>query len=686
MAESTLEDDQEIAENIQNRIFYEETTHDRVVTLLRTYKGQGFGYLNACTELAHVFVRMLERYSKQNLDLQVRSRRRAQRKKKKKKQATEARKDDDEPGLEDNAVNSEEEEVAEAQRRTTERKFDFTRFSSRFLQQGCVDTFVALTRYYSDLTPEQLKRAHRYFYRLVFKMELGIFLYRADILLLFNNMIKGPNSLNKDLPIFKDWEELIRQIFKRVVKKTQDRPELVVEILFSKIPATTFYLENGYEREISVKTPRAPAELEMKPGLTKNEEIGIVVAILLNQGKSDDVKWITDVMQSAATDRKAWEDSEAARKEVSGESNEAETSSSIGAEAIGGFRTYYFIWHRLTIDVVIKPGSDERRTALYKDNKLRLLLKVLGLLRLVDEANDVDSLWCIPSKMTSIEILEKIDSIQKAEFDPPSYEEQGKALEDFVQRTSVHQPKVNEDGMEVDSDSLGDEELFFPAGGPTSRKGDALEELKSKRRRRRKSTGEIDDEERERRAEARRKADAEKNRRIKSELYVHDSDDETDEERDRDFFAKEEKRRLAAGSKIKKALMTGQSVEDISNKRKLDEDTKLTRKRRRGKAELSDEDEATPLYGDSSRSSSIEPRTIQVDSSDDEGTDTPLSSQQQNLLQKEHDDVESSDSAGSISKKMARNAVLSDDDDDFPVAKPVRRAVRAGFVIESDSE
>src|SRR5882672_2887429 len=59
MSESALEDDQEIAENIQNRIFYEESTHDRIITILRSYKDQGFGYLDACTELSHVFLRML---------------------------------------------------------------------------------------------------------------------------------------------------------------------------------------------------------------------------------------------------------------------------------------------------------------------------------------------------------------------------------------------------------------------------------------------------------------------------------------------------------------------------------------------------------------------------------------------------------------------------------------------------
>ena len=53
MEESQDEDDQEIAENIQNRLFYEEATHDRILGLLRNYKDQGRGYLDAFREVIH---------------------------------------------------------------------------------------------------------------------------------------------------------------------------------------------------------------------------------------------------------------------------------------------------------------------------------------------------------------------------------------------------------------------------------------------------------------------------------------------------------------------------------------------------------------------------------------------------------------------------------------------------------
>ena len=321
MADSPLEDDLDIAENIQNRIFYEETTHDRIIQILRSYKDQGFGYLDACTEVAHVFLRMLERYSKQNVDLQIRSRRRARRKRK--AEGTEG---------DGNAADEEEEDLNEAHRTVSERRFDFTRFAAKFTTQPCINTFVALTRFYTDLSSEQLKRAHRYFHRVAFKMESGIILFRVDILHLFYKMVKGPGGLDPDSPSFKEWEELNRHLFRAAIKKINDRPALIVEMLFSKIPATMFYLEHGYDRELPTRTPRAPAELEVKGGMDIAQQIGVAVSILIDQQKSDALAWIEGVLESAGEERKAWEDAGQSRK-AAGELARASTDAPNPEEA-----------------------------------------------------------------------------------------------------------------------------------------------------------------------------------------------------------------------------------------------------------------------------------------------------------------------------------------------------------------
>ena len=317
MAESPVDEDQEIAENIQNRIFYEETTHDRIIAILRAFKDQGFGYLDSSTELAHVFLRMLERYSRENMDLQIRSRRRAR----KTKKAAARQRGVSADGDADNE--SEMEDVAEAERVSKERKFDFTRFSAKFMTQGCIDTFVAFTKYYNDLNAEQLKRAHRFFYRVAFKQELSVMLFRLDIVNMFHRMIKGPQGLDSTLPMFREWEELVRQLLKRLVKKLSQRPELVVELLFSKIRSSVFFLEYGYEEQTIASKPRAPAILEIRGTMTKEEQIGVVVAVLYDD-KIELVDWVAKAIWDAASERQSWEAEAAARRAEAGDGDPPE--------------------------------------------------------------------------------------------------------------------------------------------------------------------------------------------------------------------------------------------------------------------------------------------------------------------------------------------------------------------------
>lgn len=306
MSESPLEEDQEIAENVLNRIFYEETTHERVATITRTYKDQGFGYLDSTTELAHNYLRILEQYSKQNVDLQVRSRRRTRRKKKAAREAGEDGPDDD------IIDESDAEDERRAETTTRERNFDFKKFAAKFLTQGCVDTFVTFTSFYSDLKPHQLKRSHRFFYRVAFKQEMSVMLFRVDIIALLHKMIKGPEGLDPQSSTFKEWEELVKQILKKCTRKIQERPQLIVEMLFSKINSTAHYLEYGYEKQTFSAKPRAAAELEVKGGKEWEEQVAIVVGAMLDRNEADHLQWVKSQLYSAEIERRSWEGANAA--------------------------------------------------------------------------------------------------------------------------------------------------------------------------------------------------------------------------------------------------------------------------------------------------------------------------------------------------------------------------------------
>ena len=142
-------------------------------------------------------------------------------------------------------------------------------------------------------------------------------------------MIKGPEGLDTAGKMYREWGELVRQLIKKMIKKLQQRPELAVEMLFSKVNSTVFYLENGYEKQTTSSRPRPPAMLEVRGAMTRDEQIGVAVAVLYDE-KIDAVNWVAKVLSSAASERQSWEAETAARQlqnDPSQESSEEPQSS-----------------------------------------------------------------------------------------------------------------------------------------------------------------------------------------------------------------------------------------------------------------------------------------------------------------------------------------------------------------------
>lgn len=706
MAESSLEEDQEIAENIQNRIFYEETTHDRIIAILRGYKDQGFGYLDSCTELSHVFLRILERYSRENVDLQVRSRRRARKSKKAAMKQREKINDD-----EDEA--SEMEDVAEAERVSRERKFDFTRFSIKFMTQACINTFVSFTKYYTDLDTEQLKRAHRFFYRVAFKQDLSVMLFRLDIIALFNKMIKGPEGLDSAGPMFREWDELVRQLIKKMIKKLEQRPELAVELLFSKINSTTYYLEYGYDKQTTSSKPRPPATLEVRGSMTVEEQIGVIVAVLYDE-KLEQVDWVSRTISSAAEERRSWESEALARRAQSQSQPEPEHDSETPADQPETISK--------APSIIVTPDTDSLRTAIFKEARLRLLMTLSGMERLGIE-DEPNATWIIPSSLTSAELSHTHETIEQhrknpvfeyGDDDPVSAEEMLRRKPTEKAKRAEYDDDSEGDGIVTDDDA--ENEFLFPFSGPVDRPNahhKALDALKAKRRKRRHSDPiELDDETLEARRRARARADLEKAKKVKSAEFIRDSDDESDEERDRAFFAKEEIRRKGQGEKIREAFAAGRVKKNIEGEAVslAARDTKASKKRKSASGEGEDgrkrrrtgsgssgsEDGGDMATDDGS--SSPARRATSVSSAESADEDTPLSSPPLvglslsssgagDTAQPESSTSSTSQEGAAKVSEMALDARDGEEDDEDDIwVSAARRRGRVAVLEDSDDE
>ncbi|KAK2037712.1 timeless protein [Colletotrichum somersetense] len=656
MTESGNEDDQEIAENTLSRLFYENSTHDLIANVVRQYKEQGFEYLDSATELTHHFLRILEAYSKQNVDMQVRSRKRTRRKKKAAAQDSTGVDTLDEDN--DDSANDE----ANAEKTSKERKFDFHRFASRFTPQGVVDTFVAFTKFYRDLDDSQLKRAHRYFYRVAFKQEMSVMLFRVDIIHLFYSMIKGPEPLEKSSTMYKEWEELSKQILRRCMRKIEERPELVIELLFSKMNSTVFFLEYGYEKQtVSTSHARPAAELEFKHTEERDRQIAIVVGALLDKNQADHIAWVKSMLESVESERRAW----AAANEVIPSVERTETAEDAPTDETVN----------LPPPFTVRPDSDARRTAMFKNAHLRLLMKLVGFERLAPTIEETtQSLWILPAQVTAEDLHESLGFINKAEFDPPVFED-GRGADDQLRRKKAARKRVEYDDDE-DGD-LGDGFIFDPLGPTVHKAIDEPASKKTKRTRRRKGSEEEEepnDSELEEKAKKRREREREKARKIKSQAYVHASDDETDEEYDREFFLREEAQRLRLSRIVEKVT--------------LSETTK------RPHAVLDDNDDDLldlTMATQSTRESADVDMEVGSEAEQDGNNRTPLTSSpsfsQGTITSKRRRlSPEEASPEGGHGQKDA-NADSENEEDDAPVpAARSRQRTRGGFVMDSSDE
>lgn len=325
--------------------------------------------------------------------------------------------------------------------------------------------------------------------------------------------------------------------------------------------------------------------------------------------------------------------------------------------------------------------------------------------------------WVVPSSLNS-QALRHTRSIIEQCLTEPVTENSDRDLSQLIRRKSGNNNRRDRDEQTADvdfgSDSEGDDNVpdgpLFPPN-PRSR-ANALEQLKKQRKKRRKQVGEEEEEPDEEDLEERRRARLEnalaRQAKIKSDLYIHASDEETDEEADQEFFRLEEQRRKEQAERIRKALLHG-VVEEVSEnswkkgsrrKRPSDQhaasttDSQSKRQRRQQRTEGLDDDDDLVMTGTDARSpDSLGQGSPSLQGGDDV-KDTPVTSEENELefdddlafsRNRNGDKVLSAENHDSDTEPPAPDTI-DEDDEAAPVAAPPRRRMRAGFVIESDSE
>lgn len=315
------------------------------------------------------------------------------------------------------------------------------------------------------------------------------------------------------------------------------------------------------------------------------------------------------------------------------------------------------------------------------------------------------SSWVVPSSLDSETLFAIVSVIEKG-LENPVTEIDGLDPREQIRRIPTAEPKeTHQTTLDVDFGSESEGEDAIPDGPlfpPNIRsKSNALKELKEKRKKRSKRDDNdkepLDDATLEERRRAREENVRARQAKIKSDLFVHDSDEESDEEADREFFEREEAVRKAQDQRVREALINKALEEDASNEQSKKKKT-TRRKRRSMDDDQSDKD--TDSEGQKRRRITVGGFEMSDDDEDDDvlmtGTNGDLGSRGASTSQVVDEDdtppTSTEHEEWDLDKELEQQKTaavaathVDDSEEDGPVGGNRRRA-RAGFVIESDSE
>ncbi|KAJ3147608.1 Topoisomerase 1-associated factor 1 [Geranomyces variabilis] len=315
------EEYREAAQHIQNNMYYEHSTIDIAVRLVRDFKRQGhLSHLKAVVETVHVLLKMLEAYSKTKSVMfrKKKKKKRGAAKKLKKSGPNGGEREDEE---EEEEEENDEDDDADEQRNETlavkETELSFGRIVNRFATDSILATYCLLLSHYRDLDAKCIYHVTVMFHRIFLTCVQGAPLfYRLSILRLFNRILTDKRML-PSTPAHRELYAFISFCLSRFFKRARDYPMLFIEILFPKNRADCERIDAGNALLPDSTTTTTTAagssggggadkpepEIEIKPGLTWREEVGVAVALLLERGDEDRIYFATEMLMDVATAR-----------------------------------------------------------------------------------------------------------------------------------------------------------------------------------------------------------------------------------------------------------------------------------------------------------------------------------------------------------------------------------------------
>lgn len=526
--------DRELAEGIIRKLFSFHDFISIITQIPQTASKHSPDYLKVCISVVDIILKSFESFSNEDIKLYVQSRRKKPKNRKRVSNLDKSVEDSLRAIIDESDDEFNEERVKQV---TRERKLDFNATEIKFFQTSIVSTYIDYLSRYEDLEISEIKRCISYFHRLFFVRKDFSGLYRLDFMNLIHRL---RNYLPKGSEIRTTVEEFIYHFMKKFKTAFQRFPN-PIEILFSRIEDLEYktYLSTGelyIKEEPKARTNRAKLAKSLefiREDFSLDEKFKILVTALHQQEKNSLIVWTINELE----------------------------------------RIIDLLNLNDTTIQELNPTPEYSRL-LINNAYFRLLLKLVGfdLPFIMEEKCTLSPSVKQDSLIDSLNLIRKWNSSQPVIFDDdkdPFYFLRTK-------ETNYEDDVDYEDGQAYDID---DESIAFetvPRANATLSNWselDKLDELESNlmlvegpkgiARKKRKVRSNVPKKNTTQKVRPESSslhlrsnafdilADdiAKKQEELKSSAYVRDSDDESDEERNREFFDREEKLRELLKSK-----------------------------------------------------------------------------------------------------------------------------------------
>ncbi|ORY47718.1 timeless-domain-containing protein [Rhizoclosmatium globosum] len=374
MAASGNEEYQDASNNIQNNLYYEAFIIESIAHLCKTFKDQSFSYLKNLVETVHIFLKMLEKFSKSKAFMVVRRKKRAKAKAIAKSIGNTLTPEETSIALD--PVDPEEEppmDEATVKRKCVEHEFQFEKIEMDFAYENVR---------YREVEPRYLHYATTMMHRVFVKAKMEPLLFKLSTFDLFNRIVQDERLMSL--------KEFIRYVIKRFTAKAKEDPILLWRSdcrrimhgadedmnvsarkkIFDDVDGDEFGRGGDGKKNDAMQV--SDGELEVQRDLTWSQKVGVVDKLAL-------LEWVETTLTSVAPKRMFDE-----------EQPDVE---------IGNF------------DLTEAAASNQNVSiSLKRDKKLFLLLELMKVTKFIE--GDADIRWLVESTRSADDIIsdEPLDS------------------------------------------------------------------------------------------------------------------------------------------------------------------------------------------------------------------------------------------------------------------------------------